>query len=313
MEENGVWRTVGGRRIFIKEGQSLSEAMKESGKFIKSPIKGYDGKENNNKNKEKQYSLDDVKSRLKEKGVIFEESFPQKLNKEYASKQLNALNNIIENDEKIKNIIKQHPLTIKEDLYTLSDAYYSHMPDGFEGHSLNFGVFKGRKDIDEISSNINHYREKGQWISKEMSNIENEEYVIYHEIGHLKEKIMVENYYKENPKFKEKYLKKMEKAKTENDYNIYAHNMYKDALYHIEQETLLPIQEKNGTIKASNGRNGTSAYGEYGLKEIGTYGNTNNSYELISEGNVIYSNPTKKGEESHLYKDLSDLFERWYK
>lgn len=31
----GVWRTVGGRRIFIKDGQSLSEAMKESGKFLK--------------------------------------------------------------------------------------------------------------------------------------------------------------------------------------------------------------------------------------------------------------------------------------
>lgn len=32
-EEDGVWRTVGGRRIFIREGQSLSEAMKASGKF----------------------------------------------------------------------------------------------------------------------------------------------------------------------------------------------------------------------------------------------------------------------------------------
>jgi len=31
--EDGVWRTVGGRRIFIKEGQDLSSAMKESGKF----------------------------------------------------------------------------------------------------------------------------------------------------------------------------------------------------------------------------------------------------------------------------------------
>lgn len=29
----GVWRTVGGRRIFIKDGQDLSSAMKESGKF----------------------------------------------------------------------------------------------------------------------------------------------------------------------------------------------------------------------------------------------------------------------------------------
>ena len=38
MEENGVWRTVGGRRIFIKEGQDLAEAMKESGKFSKQEV-----------------------------------------------------------------------------------------------------------------------------------------------------------------------------------------------------------------------------------------------------------------------------------
>ena len=34
-DEDGVWRTVGGRRIFIRNGQSLSDAMKESGKFKK--------------------------------------------------------------------------------------------------------------------------------------------------------------------------------------------------------------------------------------------------------------------------------------
>lgn len=33
MEEKGVWRTVRGRRIFIKDGQSLTDAMRESGKF----------------------------------------------------------------------------------------------------------------------------------------------------------------------------------------------------------------------------------------------------------------------------------------
>ncbi len=32
-DEDGVWRTVGGRRIFIRNGQALSDAMKESGKF----------------------------------------------------------------------------------------------------------------------------------------------------------------------------------------------------------------------------------------------------------------------------------------
>ena len=32
-EEGGIWRTVGGRRIFIKDGQDLETAMYESGKF----------------------------------------------------------------------------------------------------------------------------------------------------------------------------------------------------------------------------------------------------------------------------------------
>ena len=31
--ENGVWRTISGRRVFIKDGQSLTAAMRESGKF----------------------------------------------------------------------------------------------------------------------------------------------------------------------------------------------------------------------------------------------------------------------------------------
>jgi hypothetical protein len=32
---DGVWRTIGGRRVFIRTGQSVSDAMKESGKFKK--------------------------------------------------------------------------------------------------------------------------------------------------------------------------------------------------------------------------------------------------------------------------------------
>ena len=33
--EQGVWRTIGGRRVFIKNGKDLATAMKESGKFKK--------------------------------------------------------------------------------------------------------------------------------------------------------------------------------------------------------------------------------------------------------------------------------------
>lgn len=32
-DAGGVWRTISGRRVFIRDGQSLSDAMRESGKF----------------------------------------------------------------------------------------------------------------------------------------------------------------------------------------------------------------------------------------------------------------------------------------
>ena len=32
-DEDGVWRTISGRKVFIKDGQSVSDAMKSSGKF----------------------------------------------------------------------------------------------------------------------------------------------------------------------------------------------------------------------------------------------------------------------------------------
>ena len=32
-EEGGIWRTIGGRRVFIKDGEDIATAMKNSGKF----------------------------------------------------------------------------------------------------------------------------------------------------------------------------------------------------------------------------------------------------------------------------------------
>ena len=50
----GVWRTVGGRRIFIKEGQDLASAMKESGKFSKKENKNIETKAKESKTLEEQ-------------------------------------------------------------------------------------------------------------------------------------------------------------------------------------------------------------------------------------------------------------------
>lgn len=42
--DSGVWRTVRGRRVFIKDGQSLTDAMKESGKFKDTQSNAANGK-----------------------------------------------------------------------------------------------------------------------------------------------------------------------------------------------------------------------------------------------------------------------------
>ena len=51
--KEGVWRTVGGRRIFIEDGEDLATAMKKSGKFktsnsssIKDMIESFQPKDN---------------------------------------------------------------------------------------------------------------------------------------------------------------------------------------------------------------------------------------------------------------------------
>lgn len=58
--EKGVWRTVGGRRIFIADGESLSSAMKKSGKFKKMPESQKKRLKDNAKNVNKKKSIDKV-------------------------------------------------------------------------------------------------------------------------------------------------------------------------------------------------------------------------------------------------------------
>lgn len=66
MEENGVWRTVGGRRIFIKEGQDLASAMKESGKF-KSSIESKEKELSKEEKADKSVLIREQRDELREK------------------------------------------------------------------------------------------------------------------------------------------------------------------------------------------------------------------------------------------------------
>ena len=105
-EQGGVWRTIGGRRVFIKDGQSLSEAMIESGKF-------------------KNLRSDYRKAKEEEKGIKLSE------------KQIEAGNKLNENAEKgVREDIKSF-LSGKED-------YDGSKEDFIRDLSDNWGVDKDK-------------------------------------------------------------------------------------------------------------------------------------------------------------------------
>lgn len=54
-EKKGVWRTICGRKVFIADGQSVTEAMRASGKFSDEVIKATESNETDEgKQKKKQ-------------------------------------------------------------------------------------------------------------------------------------------------------------------------------------------------------------------------------------------------------------------
>ena len=104
MENEGVWRTIAGRRIFIKNGQKLSSAMRESGKFkgskgeseksaIKRKVKMYEvaveGAPEKDLKEQYKLSLDGV-SKMEYEGQITKDEYKKavkNINKSYIKKR----------------------------------------------------------------------------------------------------------------------------------------------------------------------------------------------------------------------------------
>lgn len=107
--EKGVWRTIGGRRVFIKEGQDLASAMKESGKF-KSASKGTAKKESTQSVTDEELKAKYDELRKDRKGLVYnlEEGYLKDLSNEEKLAKLNKeLDDINNQKENIKKIDKE--------------------------------------------------------------------------------------------------------------------------------------------------------------------------------------------------------------
>lgn len=125
----GVWRTVGGRRIFIKDGEDLATAMKNSGKFKKNEIKNEkDDKKAKTKltDEEKEEEIrklqeefektslfDPKKAELRDKINMLEEDFEGTLEEYRAKKEADKQARIKSREEK-ENIKEQKIKEIEE-------------------------------------------------------------------------------------------------------------------------------------------------------------------------------------------------------
>lgn len=98
---DGIWRTVGGRKIFIKNGQSLSDAMIKSGKFNNKYKKYYTKK------------LDSIvmakysNKKVKTMYVFDENHYYLIENKDYGNYNIRAVLRIDGNEEYIKALTKE--------------------------------------------------------------------------------------------------------------------------------------------------------------------------------------------------------------
>ena len=110
-ESEGIWRTIGGRRVFIKTGQSLSEAMIKSGKF-----KGTKGIQREGyTNEEYQKQEDKIHVAKQQYDTLRNEELKEKMGRaivssdEYSSNDIETvINDRLDKEDEIRELQKQY-------------------------------------------------------------------------------------------------------------------------------------------------------------------------------------------------------------
>lgn len=106
-EGDGVWRTIGGRRIFIREGQALSDAMKKSGKFGSHKKMTEDKLKQGRKSLAKSYSDDELNEEInsyKDKTDDFSKKRMSELESERDSRKVSDLENSKALEDRVEQV-----------------------------------------------------------------------------------------------------------------------------------------------------------------------------------------------------------------
>lgn len=253
----GVWRTVGGRRIFIKDGQDLASAMKESGKFGKKEIKE---KENNNKlidgNTEKFSKR--IMNQSRESAIVFDDNGNEIIFKdgeqykvEFRGKELEQLKNM--------NLTHNHPTKSDYDsMFSRRDLVFAYDND-----------LKSMITINQKGDIIKLERDKNLKFDNEhkpgflAGDYEREKIIATRENKNLTEVANhMDNWMKENSekygyKYERKAKEETNKPKETTNIKITTQKKYSDEeLYSMNSKQLATLlvedQIKRGVVKPEN-------------------------------------------------------------
>lgn len=152
----GVWKTIGGRRVFIKEGQDLTTAMKESGKFKKLKNKENDNKKLEDDIKSIQTKINEIENNTNymysdEKDDELSELFKKRadLQKSLLDEQAKEDITMIQNKE-----LRDYIYDYTNGDYKIACGYTQYLEDGLsEEESLKNTSYYLNGGIDKISDN----------------------------------------------------------------------------------------------------------------------------------------------------------------
>lgn len=238
-DEDGVWRTIGGRRVFIRTGQSLSDAMKESGKFKKAS--DISREEYKNKSKEIEYFN---KRTAKARDEYYDRKFAQNESFEYQADI---------SDLEGKHISKEQQLS------DIGNYYEEQERQALRSKDMTYGYSK--KALENISNKeLDDYIKKQEELVNEYTNRYNQDLTY----DQRKTRNKQDTIWDRGMKTKyEHQLKKAQEEKTRREQEV---NKYfsveepKDELKEISGGAISTLQTTTPKSKADRLKPGTEIY-----------------------------------------------------
>ena len=336
-ELDGVWRTIGGRRVFIRKGQDLSSAMKESGKFkTKMNEKAVKGVREEDLKDQYIESLNNV-SKMEYNGEITRDEYDEaikNINKEYKNRKMGdkfytrkdetnrykekTLNDVYSyTDKQIDE--NKNPLFSREDkFYTRKDGTREYDP--YKGTRFE----KKYDSVEEALNDPNHPTRKYIDEKEKTFSQEVKEYKLKNENEyHTAKEVLLSRFkrtYNDGDTIKDKYEERMNNIRIleeDKDYVLYASNdngfidIQKVSSYNPnsrfkDMPNVYFEQDYKGNIKKGSAQVNWAAYGSQDPETTKEFINKLTSAQKFAE-------KINKGENySKLWGDSNDMIKEEY-